>query len=385
MRIAYVCADLGIPVFGKKGCSIHVQEVIRALEKQGSEVELLATRIGGTPPIDLANIIVHKLPYIPKVEIEVREKIALGINEDLRLNLQGLGNIDLIYERYSLWSYSAMEFAQKRGIPGILEVNSPLIKEQIKYRGLIDVDSAEMVASRVFEAAAAVIAVSEEVKTYLIKYVDAEKIYVIPNGVNPDRFSNLNVAAESEDFTVGFVGTFKPWHGLSILTEAFAQLHQKVPQSRLLIVGDGPERENIQAELSVLGLDDCIEFTGAVNPDQVPQFLAKMNVAVAPYPAQSDFYFSPLKVYEYMAAGLPVVVSKIGQLVDLIEPEVNGIFCPPGDAIALAEALEKLWRSPSLRHSLGQAARQKVIKNHTWNDVAQQILHIAGLYGDLKL
>lgn len=377
MRIAYICADPGIPVFGQKGCSIHVQEVIRALQKQGCDVELFATRIGGIAPADLADIIVHQLPAIPKVERAIREQVALGINQDLRLDLLRLENFDLIYERYSLWNYSAMEFAQEKEIPGLLEVNSPLIAEQAKHRGLIDFDAAEKVAHRVFQAATALIAVSEEVKSYLMNYVDGNKIHVIPNGVNPDRFSNLHTSTKSEIFTVGFVGTLKPWHGLPILTEAFAQLHQKVPQARLLIVGDGPERENIAAELSARGLDAYTQFTGAVNPEQVPQFLAAMDVAVAPYPAQSDFYFSPLKVYEYMAAALPVVVSKIGQLVDLIEPGVNGILCPPGDAIALVDALEKLWRSPNLRQSLGQAARQKVMKHHTWDAISQQILQIA--------
>ncbi|MBD2693374.1 glycosyltransferase [Anabaena catenula] len=384
MRIAYICADPGIPVFGQKGCSIHVQEVIRALQKQGCDVDLFATRIGGIAPADLANIVVHQLPAIPKVKRAIREQVALEINSDLRLDLQRFGTFDFIYERYSLWSYSAMKFAQERGIPGLLEVNSPLITEQAKHRGLIDIHSAEQVAHQVFQAATALIAVSEEVKTYLMNYVDSSKVHVIPNGVNPERFSNINTSTESETFMVGFVGTLKPWHGLPILTEAFAQLHQKVPESRLLIVGDGPERENIEAELSALGLNTLTQFTGAVSPDQVPQFLAKMDVAVAPYPAQSDFYFSPLKVYEYMAAGLPVVVSKIGQLVDLIEPGVNGILCPPGDAIALAEALEKLWRSPTLRQSLGQAARQKVMKHHTWDAIVTQILHIAGLYGGVR-
>ncbi|MBH8551463.1 glycosyltransferase family 4 protein [Nostocaceae cyanobacterium CENA357] len=384
MRIAYICADPGVPVFGQKGCSIHVQEVIRALQGQGCQVELFATRIGAELPADLANVVVHQLPVIPKLEKALREQVALSINLDLRLDLEKFGPFDLIYERYSLWSYSAMEFAQTMAIPGFLEINSPLIQEQAKHRGLIDRESAEQVANQVFQAATALIAVSDEVKTYLINYVDSSKVQIIPNGVNPERFSVLHTATQPENFTVGFVGTLKPWHGLPILTEAFTRLHQRVPNAKLLIVGDGPERENLEGELAKRGLDSHTQFTDAVNPDEVPQLLTKMDVAVAPYPAQSDFYFSPLKVYEYMAAGLPVVVSRIGQLTDLIDTGVNGILCPPGDAIALADALEKLWRSPTLRHSLGQAARQKVLKNHTWDAIAQKILRMAGLYVEVR-
>jgi glycosyltransferase involved in cell wall biosynthesis len=377
VRVAYICADPGIPVFGKKGCSIHVQEVIRALLKQGCQVDLFATRIGGEVPQDLANVVVHELPAIPKLERAMREQIALAGNLVLRLELEKFGRFDFIYERYSLWSHSGMEFAQAMGIPGLLEVNSPLITEQAQHRGLIDYQGAEAVASRVFSAATALIAVSEEVKAYLMNYVDGSKVHVIPNGVNPQRFSNLRPASEKESFIVGFVGSLKPWHGLPILTEAFSLLRQRVPNARLLIVGDGPERENLVGELAARGLDADTQFTGAVNPDQVPQLLGLMDVAVAPYAAQSNFYFSPLKVYEYMAAGLPVVVSEIGQLTDLIEPGVNGMLCPPGDAIALAATLEKLWRSPALRHNLGQAARKTVIAHHTWDAIAQQIIDIA--------
>lgn len=384
VRIAYICADPGIPVFGQKGCSIHVQEVIRALQGQGCQVELFATRFGGELPADLANVVVHQLPPIPKMEKALREQVALGMNVDLSLKLEKCSPFDLIYERYSLWSYSGMEFAQARGIPGLLEVNSPLIEEQAKHRGLIDRHSAEEVANLVFQAATAVIAVSDEVKTYLMNYVGSSKVHVVPNGVNPQRFSLLAAATQPETFTVGFVGSLKPWHGLPILTEAFAQLHQRVPNAKLLIVGDGPEKENLEGELAAKGLDSHTQFTGAVSPEQVPQLLALMDVAVAPYAAQSDFYFSPLKVYEYMAAGLPVVASQIGQLTDLIDTGVNGILYPPGDAIALAEALETLWRSPILRRSLGQAARQKVMQNHTWDAIAQKILHIAGLNVEVR-
>lgn len=381
MRVAYVCADPGVPVFGQKGCSIHVQEVIRALQRLGAQVELFAARIGGHPPTDLVHVRVHPLPVIPKLEPAVREQVALSINPDLRSDLEMSGSFDLIYERYSLWSYSAMEYAQAAGIPGLLEVNSPLIEEQAKHRGLIDRTSAEKVAQRAFQAATALIAVSAEVKTYLTNYVLGQRVHVIPNGVNPDRFSTIRSAQSnsSEGFTVGFVGTLKPWHGLPVLIDAFSRLHERSPNAQLLIVGDGPERDSLSAELTKRGLQAQTKFTGAVSPSEVPAWLAAMDVAVAPYPAEVDFYFSPLKVYEYMAAGLPVVASNVGQLTDLIDSGVNGILCPPGDSFALTNALEELWRLPALRARLGQSARKTVLHHHTWEAIAQQILHLAGL------
>ena len=379
MRVAYICADPGIPVFGQKGCSIHVQEVIRALRRQGAQVELFAVRCDDPPPEDLADLIVRRLPPIPKLERAVRERVALSINDDLQRELEQAGPFDWIYERYSLWSYSAMELAQKANIPGILEVNAPLIEEQAKYRGLVHRDEAEQVACRAFQAASQLIAVSQGVKHYLTHWVAAEKVHVIPNGFNDHRFSQdvePTFPKEPDIFTIGFVGSLKPWHGLSHLVNAFGQLHQHVPQSRLLIVGDGPQRKDMESVLTRQGLQSVVRFTGAVFPEQIPGLLASMDTAVAPYPA-ADFYFSPLKVVEYMAAGLPVVVSQIGQLTNLVENNITGLLCPPGDEAALANALERLWLSPSLRECLGLMARQHVVMHHTWDRVARQIIAIA--------
>jgi glycosyltransferase involved in cell wall biosynthesis len=380
MRIAYICADPGIPVFGQKGCSIHVQEVIRAFRQLGATVELFAVRWGDEPPADLADVKVHRLPPIPKGEAGLREQTALAINPDLRIDLELSGPFDLIYERYSLWSYSAMEFAQASGIPGILEVNAPLMEEQAEHRGLIHRKQAEQVAERVFRAARGIVAVSQEVKEYLSRWGVTNKVQVIPNGVNRQRFSHSLQAAIPKNpntFTVGFVGSLKPWHGLSHLVSAFTQLHQRVPQARLLVVGDGPQRDTLQAELEQRNLSQVTHFTGAVSPEQIPALLASMDVAVAPYPGNLDFYFSPLKVVEYMAAGVPVVVSDIGQLAHLVSHGETGWLCPPGDEGALAAALEHLWLSPDLRERLGQAGRQYILTHHTWEKVAEQILAMA--------
>jgi glycosyltransferase involved in cell wall biosynthesis len=267
-------------------------------------------------------------------------------------------------------------------VPGLLEVNSPLIEEQAEYRVLVDRAGAGRVAERAFGAATALLAVSDEVAAYLGGFPAARgKVRVVTNAVDPDRFPEAikpALPAPPGVFTVGFVGTLKAWHGLSVLIEAFALLHARQPQTRLLIVGDGPEFEKLVADVAVRGLANATHFTGSVPAGDVAGLLAAMDVAVAPYPNLPQFYFSPLKVYEYMAGGLPVVASRIGQLEKLIEPGVNGQLVPPGDAPALSAALELLCMKPELRERLGRAGRATVLGKHTWEKVAQRILQIAG-------
>ena len=279
-----------------------------------------------------------------------------------------------------------MDFAQARGIPGLLEVNAPLIEEQSAHRQLIDRPSALRVAEHVFARASALIAVSHEVADYLERFPKARgRIHVLPNGVNPDRFRpEVRPSCPSRPgiFTIGFVGSLKPWHGLATLVEAFFLLRQSGPDCRLLIVGEGPERERLTDDLSRRGLLEATHLTGAVSPADVPGLLASMDVAVAPYPQLPHFYFSPLKVFEYMAAGRPVVASRIGQLADLIDDGVNGLLCPPGNAAALAGALERLRQDGQLRERLGETARAHMLGEHTWTAVARRILHLAGISGE---
>jgi glycosyltransferase involved in cell wall biosynthesis len=381
MRIAYVCADRGVPVFGQKGCSIHVQEVIAGLIAQGARVDLFATRLEGDPPSGLENVRLHALPAVPRVDGATREQAALAANHGLQTALLEEGPFELVYERYSLWSFAGMVSARAMGIPGLLEVNSPLILEEEGHRGLSDRAGAERVAERAFGAASALIAVSEEVGAYLENFPEARgRIYIVPNGVNPERFPEHQepaLPAPPGTFTVGFVGKVRPWHGIPVLIDAFEMFHGREPRSRLLIIGEVPELASLMADLSARGLRDVVQFTGPVAPSQVPGLLASMDVAVAPYPNESEFYFSPLKVYEYMAAGLPVIASRVGQLARLIEHDVNGLFCPPGDPVALATALGRLRHEPALGLRLGRAARLTVLKDHTWEDVARRILDLA--------
>ena len=223
MRIAYICADPGVPTFGQKGSSVHVQEMLRAFSAQGADLTLFTPRLGGKAPKDLESVKLEPLSPLPKGDPATRERAALRANGDLLMRLKAAGPFDLVYERYSLWSDAGMRYARELGVPGLLEVNAPLIEEQITYRDLVHVDEAQRLAEQTFGAASALLAVSQEVADYLLTFEQAlGKTHVVPNGVNVGRFSpDVTPSLPDTRFTVGFVGTLKPWHGLGTLVTAF--------------------------------------------------------------------------------------------------------------------------------------------------------------------
>lgn len=384
MRVAYVCADPGVPVYGRKGASVHVQEVIRALGAHGADVELFAASIGGEPPPGLEEVPVHRLPAVGGADPARRERRALAANADLSRALDEAGPFDLLYERYALWSFAGMSYASERGVPGVLEVNAPLIEEQARHRVLVDRRGAEQVARRLFERATAVVAVSAAVAEWVrARSRRPGGVHVVPNGVDPGRFSvDAGRSRDAAMFTVGFVGSLKPWHGVDALVRAVALLARREDQSaergwRLLVVGDGPQRDALTALVDACGLAHATTFTGAVDPGRIPALLGGMDVAAAPYSDAADDYFSPLKLYEYLAAGVPVVASDVGQAGETLREADTGVLTAPGDVVALAAALDWLRRDPESRRAFAAAGRDWVLRERTWTAVAGRILELA--------
>lgn len=384
MRVVHLCADPGVPVFGTKGSSVHVQEVVRAFRRLGHEVVIVAARTGGRPPADLADVEVHRLADISHDDTSIgRETARRDAGRRCGEALERCGDVELVYERYSLWGASAMTWAAANDAIGILEVNAPLPDEHARHRTLHDPAAAEEVARVAIGAADRVVAVSEPVASWCRERTSGrcDRVVVVPNGVDTERIrpraGTPRQWDEARSLTVGFVGTLKPWHGVDVLAAAFETL---APPERwhLLVVGDGPERDAVAERLAPVA--DRVEFTGPVAHAAVPRLLERMDLAVAPYPPTAD-YFSPLKLYEYLAAGLPTVASDVPAIrhgigsADVVE------LVPAGDRVELARALLRLGADVVRRSDLARRGRDHVVRHHTWIAVADQILDGVGHEG----
>ena len=418
MNIAYLSADFGVHVFGHKGASIHVREMVGALRLAGHAVCLISPAIdegkegrgkseteAGSPLTSLAGV--NLLPVLPPERLvqlfkdfETLDKF-LGMKTRLRQELRNLfynlqlyektlehlrqHPVEFIYERYALFSFAGIRLARELGVPHILEVNAPLAYEQEKTRGLEMKELAREAERRIFRETDRVIVVSRQLQEFVASCsVPAARIHLLPNAVDPQRFvvADHGQAMRAKyrldgKRVIGFVGSLKPWHGTETLFEAFHALHVKTPNTHLLIVGDGPKREALEQYVQSHDLNGAVTFTGNVAYDGVPPYIAAMDITVAPYIPHENFYYSPIKLFEYMVMGKPVVAGRIGQVEEIIVDGETGVLYDPGNIEQLAAALAKLAGELPLCHRLGEKARTWVQKERTWENNARQVLALA--------
>ncbi len=386
MKILFLCADRGIPIRGDKGASVHVRMMVSAFACLGHEPVILCPRAGspdgpepaGTlieiplpaPPVDRSGDLadLHQFMQYNDILLEAAEKLVRE------------GGFDFIYERYALWSDAGSRLARATGLPLALEVNAPLIEEAARYRRLPDRKLAEQIARAQFQAAALITVVSEPLRRYAVENgANRERVHVLPNGVEAARFHPAVDGAAvrrrfglQERFVVGFVGRPRPWHDLETLGRAVKKLRREDPRCHLLLVGQMPDR--LPAVFSSDELKREVTFAGAVPHDQVPHYIAAMDAAVSPHPPLENFYFSPLKLFEYMACGVPAVAARIGQPAALIRHKVNGMLYRPGSVSDLAGCLRYLARKPARADRIGWEGAVSVLRSRTWEQNAAAVI-----------
>lgn len=395
MKIAYVCADRGVRPAGSGGSATHVREVVRGLARRGHDVVVLSAAADGAEDA-LGCPVVDLQQFAPVRELRAsiqkaahacgdssrapQEAIALLLNHALAAALDAMAPAaDLVYERQSLWSFAGLDHAKRRGIPHLLEVNAPLVEQQRAYRELSLEAVAAGIEEQIFSGTDRVLVTSPSLVEYArSRGASGRDVTVVPCGL-PASLLDAGVAdgpRNATRFVIGFVGTLKPWHGLDVLLKAFRELRERDFTYRLLIVGDGPMREEIAQYLQTHRLEPFCEMTGALPPEEIPAQLARMDVGVAPYPELPSFYFSPLKIWEYAGAGVPIAAAAVGELPEVFPHREAALLHRPGSVAKLVAHIEKLREDPTLGPRLARRAR-RTARAHTWDRIVARIETIA--------
>lgn len=295
--------------------------------------------------------------------------------------LQCLPGHDLVHERQSLYRVGVAMACRRLRLPYVLFFDADEIMEHDymgeSLTGLLRWRAKSIVAYNL-RAADCVICVSEASRDRLVNFWNtaSEKIVVFPNGVDVERFRPFPESRSAVRASLGletnpifiFVGNFYAWHDVTTLLDAFARVLPVHPDARLVLVGDGSQHKSMVRHAADIGISDAVRFTGSVPHADVPRLIDAADVAIAPYPAMShDLWFSPMKLFEYMASGKAVVASSVGQLAGVIQDNHNGMLVPPGDILSTAAAMQRLIEDTPLRVRLGRQAREDAMVKYSWD------------------
>jgi glycosyltransferase involved in cell wall biosynthesis len=357
----------------RDGQSVHVEEMVAALRALGHEVLVVGpgfydkTEFGGESGLVAT----------------IRSRLPLWISElaELAYNLPAWWRLQracrrflphLIYERNNLYFLAGTLLSRRTGIPLLLEVNAPLADERSRHDGLGLPWLAHRLEALVWRSADRVIAVTGVLKQMIASTgVPAERIEVVPNGIDPVRFASLPPRPEVPDPVVlGFVGFVRDWHGLASVIAAMAA--DRSARLRLVIVGDGPAVPALHQQAQELLVADRVHFRGLVPHEAIPERIAGFDIALQP---RVVAYASPLKLFEYMAAGKAIVAPDQPNIRELLADEETALLFDPGEPDAMWSAIRRLAADQGLRSRLGRAVREEIERrDYTWLGNARRVV-----------
>jgi glycosyltransferase involved in cell wall biosynthesis len=266
-------------------------------------------------------------------------------------------------------------------VPIVLEVNAVRSIESSADRPRIS----DVLDRWSLKCARRIFVVSDRLKEHLVTYygIEASRVAVIENGVDETQFSPdidgapvRSALRVTDRFLVGFVGSFRPWHGIAGLIDLAERLSHVMPDVVFVLVGDGGDRINYEKDVGQRQLADHVRFVGHVSHDEVPAYLAAMDVVIYPLPKASfaqGFYGSALKIFEYMAMGKVVITSPLGQMTDLIDDGLSGYLIPAEELDRIADCIKTVRADSALRERIGTQARNAVVARYTWRANAMKV------------
>jgi glycosyltransferase involved in cell wall biosynthesis len=374
MRLLYLSGDPGIPIRGGKGASVHIRALTGALAQLGHEVIIFSPRAEAGPNPLPTGVQCEEIPPVrPRDCTSSREVLDQARRQaDAVLEMARAARIEAVCERYSLAGIAGASTAAALDIPLVVEVNAPLRDEERRYRVLAHEDAAVAAERETFAAAGRIFAVSSALTAWLTGVgVDPERIEVMPNAPATRRFDSKPPLDERSALVVGFAGGLKLWHGIDTILAGFELALDQGGRMRLEIVGDGPAAKRIEhAALP----PSRFAHLGQLPHEDALRVIERWDIGLAPFDAVPGFYFSPLKLFEYMAAGLCPIVSDVGDLAEIVEHGRAGVVVDAGDARALGDALVGLDRDRARIRELGACAQAALRRRPSWIDNARRVI-----------
>ena len=369
MKVLYVASDQVIP--GTTGGSVHVLEVARGLARRGHEVDVIVRQGDDAARPPAAGVRWHGVSWWPPhrfFRFRARRAVA-AVAEAVRP--------DVIMERYYNFGGEGIATARSRRIPSLLEANSPVVDYPRSLKAALDAAMIVRPLKRYREAmvrdATALVAPIPEVVPAFAR----ARTELVSWGANVEAFSperrdpavRKALGIPEGAVAVLFSGSFRPWHGVHVLEDAARRLRDRADVFFVLAGGDSAGE----------GVGYRGRRLGAVPYDAMPTVVAACDVGVAPYDSarlpqlRHGFFWSPLKIFEYMASGLPTVTIDRHPLDEVVRDGEEGLHVPEADPAALAEALERLAGDAPLRRRLGASARRRVVERYSWDTHCAQL------------
>jgi glycosyltransferase involved in cell wall biosynthesis len=372
MRILYVAAGMQIP--GAHGGSVHALQLARGLARAGHEVHLACLR-GDPVEGDLDGVELHPLPR--RSSIEQLELLRSGAVRALAARLRP----DVVLERFYTFGGTGLRAAAALGIPAVLEVNSPARPYPGSLRDRLDALTLVRPVDRwrrwQLAQARAYVATSPLLLPERLR----DRTTTIVNGVDVNRIRPGDPGSDDSPLRCIYVSSFRAWHGAEDLVEAAGRAVEAGASLRITCIGEGPRLEAAREAARTGPARDAVRFLGRVPHAAVPGELAAADVGLAPFsPARHralelGWFWSPIKIFEYLAAGLMVVTADIPELRELLDDSVAR-FYPPDQPAELADRLMALDRDRAAVRAAGVRARALACERYTWDHQARRVAEV---------
>jgi len=344
------------------GTEVATYSLAEHLTKRGHEVHIMTSHDGG-------------LPHFHKEKEFFVHRIAFPRN----------GTIGIIL----FWAKIFLEIKKVRpdvvhaqalntGVPALFAMKCFKIPYIVWGRGsdvYIPVRFGDTLNQLILKNASAILALTNDMKTKINSFYSRE-IHVVPNGIDIKQSNPTSRSTEvkGRSKSIVFVGRLHQVKGVQYLLTAMKQIHEEIPDTRLILVGDGEERERLQRMVDDYKLDRCVEFVGRVPHEKIPEYLLLADIFVLP--SLSEGF--PVTILEAMSCGLPIVASRVGGIPDILEDGVNGYMVEAKSSDELAERLTALLKNDEMRMKISNNNLQEV-RRYSWESVTMTVESIYSL------